>query len=147
MKIANGARIHASNIKPGMRVKNIVHAPWEAEITYDVDSVDTVVLEGTRVYAINGTDGARGTNAHGYWMIADVPAEGTVTTVRSLPLGTYVTVMGINAPRRGHITGPGVITGYHNELTTDQDALAVVGEHYDATGTLMLPVGPARIAA
>lgn len=105
MKIANGARIHASRIKPGMRVMNIVHNPWEFQRTYDVGYVDSVVLEGTTVYAINGTDGSRATNVHGYWLIADVPAEGTVTEFAKVPYGAYVTAIVDGHGRGGQVTG------------------------------------------
>lgn len=146
MNTKNGARIHASRITKGMRVKNIIRQPWETETTYDVDTVDSEVIEGVTIYAINDAAGNRHTNMHGYYAVVGVPTDGLVVEVGTLPLGAYVTVMGIYGAQRGHVTGPGIITGYDNELKTSPKSLAVVGEHYDATAALMLPIGPQSAA-
>jgi hypothetical protein len=150
VNIENGAKIHARDIVPGMRVQNLVDMPWETVTVYDVVAVTSDDYDGIEIWTIHGANGNSMTNITGMYQVADVPAEGTIAEYHTLPVGAYVTVRN---PAYGIVTGRITYLRTLREgwtgkaLDIDPNALAVIGAHYDATGTALLPVGPVRLAA
>jgi hypothetical protein len=150
VNIENGAKIHARDIVRGMRVQNLIDRPWETVSVYDVADVTSTDFDGVTIWTVHDANGNSMMNISGKYEIADVPADGAVVEFATLPVGAYVTTR----TTAGHLVS-GRITimrtlcdGWTGlVLHVAPNALAVVGEHYDATGSAMLPVGPVRLAA